>query len=89
MEQMGEFLVELLSSTAAAAAGVAGTAAGGPLVGVAASTAAAKVTSSLVRTFLGVQDAQLNYLEALNRNLDGRLAELQAGLFRIEGGASF
>jgi hypothetical protein len=85
MDQIGDFVVELLGTAAGAAAGVAGTVAGGPLVGAAAGAAVTKVTSSLLGTFLHVQDAQLRSFEDLNRNLSGGLARIEAGLFRIEG----
>lgn len=82
---MGEFLVELVGTAAGVAAGTAGTAAGGPLVGAVAGAAAAKLTSSLVGDLLHVQDAQLLSFEALNRNLNGGLTRVEAGLFRVEG----
>jgi hypothetical protein len=84
-EQMGSFLVQLASSVSGAVAGVTGTAAAGPIVGAAAATATAKITSSVLATFLGVQDTQLRSLETMNSELSGRLAQIEADLFMIEG----
>jgi hypothetical protein len=82
MEQMGGFLVELASATAVAAAGAVGTAVGGPIAGAAAGVAAEKIITS----FLRVQDNQLRSLEAMNQELGGRLAQIEAGLFQVESG---
>jgi hypothetical protein len=57
-----------------------------PSAGAAAAASTARITSSIVATFLSVQDSQLRSVEAMNQNLIDRLGPGRswARLFRIE-----
>ncbi|MEV6487781.1 hypothetical protein AB0M20_03940 [Actinoplanes sp. NPDC051633] len=83
MSRMGTFLVDLVSATIGAAAGAAGTVAGGPVAGAAAAVAGSRISGALITAFVGAQGDQLDSLESMNRNLGGRLALVEAGLFRV------
>jgi hypothetical protein len=78
MEYIGEFVTQLAGITA----GALGTAAFGPTGGALAGMGAQQI----VKTFLDVEKKQRTSLAAMNQQLGGGLARIEAGLFQLESG---
>ena len=76
----GEFLCEVVADSAGAAAGAAALPIAGPVGAAVAGAAAKKTTQELLQGFLAAQDDQLQRIEDINRDLQGRLIGLEQGM---------